>query len=78
MTENNKPIIGMLSAFVATSITHPLEIIRIHQIKSQTNFVRTIKNVTNNKNIFKSLYRGYLLNTLAYTGTYGMFFPLNE
>lgn len=81
MADNNNHhfLLGALSSFAATSLTHPLDVIRINQINLQTNFVNTIVAMTKtNRNYFKTFYRGYLLNTTAYTGTYGLFFPLHE
>lgn len=77
-SRNLEIINGALSSFVAASISHPLDVIRITQINSQSNFFNTVKKITLNKNTFKTIYRGYTLNTFAYTGTYGLFFPLNE
>lgn len=77
--ENYNIFAGALASFIATSITHPLDIIRINQINSQSNLFNTLKNLAPDKHcLFKALYRGYILNTFAYTGTYGLFFPLNE
>lgn len=77
-TKNFEVINGALSSFVAASISHPLDVIRITQINCQSNFFNVARQLTSNKNLFKMIYRGYTLNTFAYAGTYGLFFPLNE
>lgn len=82
ISENNQKFIaGACSALVATSLTHPLDTIRINQINFRTNFARTISHLYMNKSyrdVIKTFYRGYILNTLAYSGTYGLFFTLNK
>lgn len=74
----NNNFSGLLSAFITTSATHPLDVVRINQISMQTNFFSAIKGIASRGNYFGAFYRGYFINTLAYSSSYGLFFPLNK
>ncbi|AUQ43953.1 hypothetical protein [Esparto virus] len=73
----NEFIAGFLSSMIATIILQPLDSIKMNQIARKNGIISTIKTIYNTHGITQ-FYRALPINCMAYSITYGIYFPINK
>lgn len=80
----NEFIAGIGASTLATMVFHPLDTVRINQINTKLSISTVVKNlynevtVQNKRGGLMRFYRALPIGCLAYSTTYGVYFPINQ